>query len=484
MRRLVQRLRLLPGWVRLRRSALFDAQWYRDSYPDLGSRTDPVWHYLTHGAGEGRDPGPLFSTSGYLLQTDPGTMPALLHYETHRRAADHAGGSPAALPVFVGTAPPPTDTAATVLFFAHQALGHQFGAERSLLHMLERALGAGLTVEVVVPQCLDLRYLDALRARAHQVHILPCPWRRAGRVPHPATLRAMIALIRARGASEVHQNTLALDAPLIAARSAGVPSVVWLRELPAQDNELCIRLDLAPSTLRRDLLAQADRFIANSAASAFWIDPEGTLPPERLLVLPNAVDPDLARLPFAPPTPLRVGMVSSNIAKKGIADMVALARASAARRLAARFVLIGPASADLAALGPLPDNLTHAGYAATPLAAMAQLDVLVSLSHFAESFGRTVLEALTAGRPVICYDRGTPPELVGTQGAGRVVAPDNPDAAAAALADLLQDPSRLMAASDAARKRGQMLTDQACAVPDALIYAHSRGMTRRTGRDS
>ena len=350
--------------------------------------------------------------------------------------------------------------------------------------MLERALGAGLTVEVVVPQCLDLRYLDALRARAHQVHILPCPWRRAGRVPHPATLRAMIALIRARGASEVHQNTLALDAPLIAARSAGVPSVVWLRELPAQDNELCIRLDLAPSTLRRDLLAQADRFIANSAASAFWIDPEGTLPPERLLVLPNAVDPDLARLPFAPPTPLRVGMVSSNIAKKGIADMVALARASAARRLAARFVLIGPASADLAALGPLPDNLTHAGYAATPLAAMAQLDVLVSLSHFAESFGRTVLEALTAGRPVICYDRGTPPELVGTQGAGRVVAPDNPDAAAAALADLLQDPSRLMAASDAARKRGQMLTDQACAVPDALIYAHSRGMTRRTGRDS
>ena len=106
MRRLVQRLRLLPGWVRLRRSALFDAQWYRDSYPDLGSRTDPVWHYLTHGAGEGRDPGPLFSTSGYLLQTDPGTMPALLHYETHRRAADHAGGSPAALPVFVGTAPP------------------------------------------------------------------------------------------------------------------------------------------------------------------------------------------------------------------------------------------------------------------------------------------------------------------------------------------------------------------------------------------
>ncbi|UWR28354.1 glycosyltransferase (plasmid) [Sulfitobacter sp. S223] len=42
-----------------------------------------------------------------------------------------------------------------------------------------------------------------------------------------------------------------------------------------------------------------------------------------------------------------------------------------------------------------------------------QADIVLSLSHVAESFGRTVLEAMAAGRPVICYDRGTPPELVG-----------------------------------------------------------------------
>ncbi|MFO1098525.1 MAG: hypothetical protein U1E81_09775 [Xanthobacteraceae bacterium] len=49
------------------RSNLFDTDWYRRAYPDVAaSRINPVLHYVTYGAREGRDPGPSFSSRGYL----------------------------------------------------------------------------------------------------------------------------------------------------------------------------------------------------------------------------------------------------------------------------------------------------------------------------------------------------------------------------------------------------------------------------------
>ena len=47
-----------------------------------------------------------------------------------------------------------------------------------------------------------------------------------------------------------------------------------------------------------------------------------------------------------------------------------------------------------------------------PEAALAQLDIVVNLSRFQESFGRTVLEAMAAARPVVAYDWGALGELV------------------------------------------------------------------------
>ncbi len=50
----------------LRKSILFDADWYLSTYKDVAdSGLDPAVHYLEYGAREGRDPGPLFSTRAY-----------------------------------------------------------------------------------------------------------------------------------------------------------------------------------------------------------------------------------------------------------------------------------------------------------------------------------------------------------------------------------------------------------------------------------
>jgi glycosyltransferase involved in cell wall biosynthesis len=277
----------------------------------------------------------------------------------------------------------------------------------------------------------------------------------------------------------VHQNTLVAEAPLVAARAAGVPCVVYLRELPDQDSELCARLQIPPEALRESLIRQADRFIANSTATADWIlagsaqDSDSALA-GRVTVLPNAIDAALFDLPFAPQTPLRVALVGSNTAKKGIADALLVARGCADLGVDVEVVLIGPETADLRALGPLPKNMRLAGYAPDPVAALAQVDVLLSLSHFSESFGRTVLEALAAGRPVIAYDRGTPPALIGSEGAGVVVPADDPQAVVAALQAILRTPTALPGLSNKARQRAREILALAENIPDSALFGPCR----------
>jgi hypothetical protein len=50
----------------IRRSGLFDADWYSARYGDVArSGLDPLYHYVRYGALEGRDPSPDFDTDWY-----------------------------------------------------------------------------------------------------------------------------------------------------------------------------------------------------------------------------------------------------------------------------------------------------------------------------------------------------------------------------------------------------------------------------------
>ena len=65
-------------------SGLFDRNFYLATYPDVAkSGINPAEHYLRHGADEGRDPGPRFSTRKYLERHKDvarAGMNPLLHY--------------------------------------------------------------------------------------------------------------------------------------------------------------------------------------------------------------------------------------------------------------------------------------------------------------------------------------------------------------------------------------------------------------------
>ncbi|MFT5444509.1 MAG: hypothetical protein ACI8W3_003565 [Myxococcota bacterium] len=68
----------------LRRSGLFDVEYYLRTHPDVARHgMDPHLHYIVYSAAEGRNPNPLFDTT-YYLENNPdvaGTNTnALIHY--------------------------------------------------------------------------------------------------------------------------------------------------------------------------------------------------------------------------------------------------------------------------------------------------------------------------------------------------------------------------------------------------------------------
>jgi len=96
--------------------------------------------------------------------------------------------------------------------------------------------------------------------------------------------------------------------------------------------------------------------------------------------------------------------------------------------------------------------VTFTGYASDAAVAAAYItaDVLVVTSEH-EGFGVPVVEAMAAGLPVVAYDQGAVPEVLG--GAGVLVASRDPYALAEAIGSLLADPRRRTALVEAGRRR-------------------------------
>lgn len=85
-----------------------------------------------------------------------------------------------------------------------------------------------------------------------------------------------------------------------------------------------------------------------------------------------------------------------------------------------------------------------------------------------EGFGLPPLEAMACGTPVIVSDQSSLPEVVGE--AGLQLPPDDPDAWALAMAELLESPARRQALREAGLLRAQQLTWEATARATAALY--------------
>ena len=188
--------------------------------------------------------------------------------------------------------------------------------------------------------------------------------------------------------------------------------------------------------------------------------------PARLRVIPRGLDPRLfpraaprdpgARAAVAALHPRLEGhgplllLPGRGTRLKGHADAIGLLAALRGQRLDARLWMPGAVQAGrddyLAELAALADAAGVGAFvAATPATdaiaqAYAASDVVLQLSRKPEAFGRTVLEALAVGRPVLGWAHGGVGELLRELQPAGAVAPFDAAALAATAATLLAHP--------------------------------------------
>jgi glycosyltransferase involved in cell wall biosynthesis len=192
------------------------------------------------------------------------------------------------------------------------------------------------------------------------------------------------------------------------------------------------------------------------------VPPSAALSSEVILLVPRSRDAVREGAKW-----LSVGRLAPN---KAVEDVIAaLAVTRRHRDPSATLLVIGKAATasyevalrrHVADLG-LDTAVTFAGFAAdaTVAAAYAEADVLVVTSEH-EGFCVPVVEAMSVGLPVVAYNQGALPEVLGA--AGVIIDSKDPYRLAAVIADLLADSARRAELAAAATVRlGELALDTA-----------------------
>jgi glycosyltransferase involved in cell wall biosynthesis len=260
-------------------------------------------------------------------------------------------------------------------------------------------------------------------------------------------------LLRRRHADVLHTHTLAAANALSrpAARAAGVPVV----------SHLHIENHFRPAT--RPLLAGLDNATARLAARLVAVSEDTKrayerqgYPRGRIEVVYNGVDVP-ANGGFRRNEPARIGEIARLCDVKGQRELLQ----AVARLPEARLVLAGR---DLEQGGAFQDALEREserlgirervefGFHDDVPALLESLDV-VALPSWTEGLPVVLLEAMAHARPVVATPVGGTPELVVDGETGLLVPPRDPEALAAALRRLLEDPDLARRLGEAGRER-------------------------------
>lgn len=320
-----------------------------------------------------------------------------------------------------------------------------YGSDRVLLESVSGLIADGRPVVVALPGPGPLE--DALVERGAGVVHCPTPVLRKSALTPLGLVRLAGQAIGGIGAARrlvvghrlVYVNTLTIPLWLVAARLAAVPVVCHVHEAEQS----------AAGLLRRGLYAPlllANRLIVNSEFSRAVIADTWPLLAKRSVVLYNGVPgPSSVELPRADPSPVRLLFLGRLSPRKGPQVAIQAAALLRDRGVDVRLAVLGAvfdgyewfADQLRAQADELSLEVEWLGFEPSIWERVADSDIVLVPSTVDEPFGNTAVEAMLAQRPLVVSKTSGLREAAAGYRSARFVTPDDPQALADAVEDLL-----------------------------------------------
>jgi glycosyltransferase involved in cell wall biosynthesis len=414
----------------LLKSDLFSTYYYFSRYPDIWhANVDPIEHYCCYGWKEGRNPSEFFDTNAYLNDNpdvvNVGINP-LIHYIRYGQAEGRQVSVihtdiqnneiikkksivKSRIKTYRGEKTTSLDNP-TLLLVSHNVSATVYGGERSFLDMLKAASDADVNVVVALPR-EQLDTIEQMKPYVISLVVFSYGWWKKNNPISSNAIADFSTVIKTYNISFVHVNTIMLREALIAAKQLELPSIIHIRELITGDQTLAKIIGKKTTKIIEQVNQASDYIIANSRETAKAYN--GL---DKITIIHNTVDIAEFDIENTIGSTLRVALVSSNIEKKGVFEFLQIAELC--RDIEnVEFILVGPETQEVKDIQQQMQrtglvNLQIAGYRESATAAMAEANIILNISKFTESFGRTVLEGMAARRPVIAYRWGAVSELI------------------------------------------------------------------------
>ena len=332
------------------------------------------------------------------------------------------------------------------------------GAERQIASLI-RALDRGRFRPLVACQHALGPVAEEIAATGTPVSLLS-----DGRRSDPAFLFRLAALMRRERIRLVLSHGFSTG---VVARLAAVAAGVPVRILAEHSTG---ERDMTPMRHRiNGLLAPlGTAWISVARGQREYLTGTKRIPPRRLHVIPNGIDP----APFGsrdaraavrrgweiPESAPVAGILAVLRPEKDHKTFLLAARFVADEIPAARFVLVGdgPLAEDLkreASVLDLASRVVFAGRRDDIPAVLSAIDVSVLCSTDVETFPMAFLESMAAGLPLVGTRVGGLPEMIDEGTNGRLVRPRDPRGLADAMREILADPAHARALGEASRRR-------------------------------
>lgn len=261
-----------------------------------------------------------------------------------------------------------------------------------------------------------------------------------------------------------------------AALMAGVPLVHHVHSPTIRDSTSPLT-NLLNATSERFCLIGAARLIAVSGSLGDHLGEQG-YPPERFTVIPNGV-PAIELPASEPRTAFTIGIVALFRPRKGIEILLDAAACLHREGLPVRIRAIGGfetpeyeanVRAHAEQLGLTP-HVDWVGFTQDVPAELARIDALALPSLFGEGLPMVLLEAMSAGLPIVATRVEGVPEAIRDGQEGLLAAAGDPLDLADRLAELARDRERASALGAAARRRHrEQFSESAMCAAVAQVY--------------